>query len=438
MNPTLLKFQEGPDEAHFNEWDNEELPVPSMEDFKRVLHIGHGGYGDVYKVKYNNKLYALKIVKSNFKSNEKKALSLLKDCSNIVHMFWGLSNAIILEFTSMGSIYDLIQVRGRLSNLEAANITRQTLQGLKVVHDRGIIHCDIKCSNILIFPNGEIKICDFGLCQFINGEDSKRSNEGHEGSIYWLAPELVKDHTRNYDFKSDIWSLGCSVIEMINGSPPFSGYGYAKVLHLLSELKSPQEVMNGLDNFKCCVFLSECLIINPIKRPNVDLLLENTWVKVKRNVLKYVEFAQNEDDEDEKNQLLSKYKEDEEECDDFDINGGVDVWPIVQNLETANDSQIIQLTSMEIHGQNWILLKRKIVPMLISHLNNSCDIALQLANVVFNEDREQLEKFIFSGYLPQLLSKHHGESLHVFIEILLNHPKGLEWFKIAGGEIKKN
>lgn len=406
VNPKLLKFQEGPTDGEFDDWEESQgvEEAPDATEFKRVSLIGHGGYGDVFKVKYKNKVYAMKTSNTKLETNEAAILKLLKPCINVIDIFWVLSDrSIVLEFTSMGSIYDLIHLRGKLSYLEASDITRQTLKGLVAIHAAGIVHCDIKCSNLLIFPfNGVVKICDFGLSQFAN---KTRSNEGHEGSIYWLAPELVKNYERKYDFKCDVWSVGCSVLEMINGVPPFNEYGYARVLHLLSQLATMSNMLVSVGDSNCLEFLNGCFVIDPARRSSVEDLLNTTWVKTGRNLLKYVEFKE----EDEKDQFLQKFQDSDSDSDGLEIN----------------DVQLLTPS------------KARITNLLITQLksNKPWDSALHLANDVYRMDNLELEKLVYSGYLPQLLSGTPTESLHAFIKIMKAHPEGLKWFKIAGGEV---
>jgi len=463
INAKLLKFQENENESNI---EGDLMTDPTINDFKILTKAGHGGYGDVYKVQYQHQIYALKRTKRSHSNIESGILNLLKGKDHIVQLIWDLSSSIetdlVMEFTPIGSIYDLIKHRGRLSNLEGALFTKQVLKGLNTLHDYNIVHCDLKCSNLLVFKGGIVKICDFGLSQITNNIVSNtggyfdlngnrnitavNNREGHEGSIYWLSPEIVKDHTRTYDFKCDIWSLGCCIVEMLKGKPPLSQFGYMKALHLLGQLQaSDLDQYFGLAdaNFQCKKVLSACFTLDPSKRPLSFHVLELEWFQKNDDFIKYIEFGLEEEGLQEqkiKTQLLSHFKEDmEDDLDGFDFQDSeldsFGIWDLVNNLERADDDQIIHLSQLKLNKGHLKLLKNKILNLLQIRLfeTNRWNSILELANTLFERDLDLLNKFIISGYLPKLLSQTPTESLLRFTKILKGLPQGSLYFQVAGG-----
>jgi serine/threonine protein kinase len=98
-----------------------------------------------------------------------------------------------------------------LMESQVSHYTRQILQGLKYVHSCNVIHRDLKCANILVTEFGNIKLAGFGLSIM---EDSQSLKPGSRSS-YWMAPEIANRRSGGYDSRADIWSFGCTVVEML-------------------------------------------------------------------------------------------------------------------------------------------------------------------------------------------------------------------------------
>ncbi|KAF2320167.1 hypothetical protein GH714_024859 [Hevea brasiliensis] len=124
---------------------------------------------------------------------------------------------IFLELATKGSLAKLYQ-KYHLRDSQVSAYTRQILSGLKYLHDQDVVHRDIKCANILVDANGSVKLADFGLAKATKLKDVKSS----KGTPYWMAPEVVNLKNRGYGLAADIWSLGCTVLEMLTGRPPYS------------------------------------------------------------------------------------------------------------------------------------------------------------------------------------------------------------------------
>ncbi|KAL5679878.1 hypothetical protein ACJX0J_006263, partial [Zea mays] len=125
---------------------------------------------------------------------------------------------IFLELLTQGSLALLYQ-RYRLRDTHVSAYTRQILNGLIYLHEKNIVHRDIKCANILVHANGSVKLADFGLAKEITKFNAVKSCKG---TVYWMAPEVVNPK-KTYGPAADIWSLGCTVLEMLTRQIPYPG-----------------------------------------------------------------------------------------------------------------------------------------------------------------------------------------------------------------------
>lgn len=135
----------------------------------------------------------------------------------------GVHLNIFLEYVPGGSVATLLKNYGAFEEALVRNFVRQILQGLSYLHERDIIHRDIKGGNILVDNKGGIKISDFGISKKV--EDSiltsaRVHRPSLQGSVFWMAPEVVKQ--TSYTLKADIWSVGCLVVEMLTGEHPWA------------------------------------------------------------------------------------------------------------------------------------------------------------------------------------------------------------------------
>ena len=190
---------------------------------------------------------------------------------------------VIMEYMQGGALTDLIDnspTSGTsdpaLTEPQIAYILRETCQGLQFLHQRHIIHRDIKSDNVLISTNGDIKITDFGFCAKLTANRSKRATL--VGTPYWMAPEVVKQ--QSYDEKVDVWSLGIMCIEMLEGDPPYMiDEEPLKVLFLIAtngtpRLKYPQGLSVELKRF-----LSVCLCVDVRFRASASELLAHKFLE---------------------------------------------------------------------------------------------------------------------------------------------------------------
>lgn len=147
-----------------------------------------------------------------------------------------------------------------------AYILLQTVRGLNTLHNRNIMHRDIKSDNILINSIGDIKLADFGYSAQLTQE--KKGRNTRVGTIYWMAPELIKGK-KQYDSKVDIWSFGIFAIELADGEPPYLGKSQAKILLKIVQKDPP--ALKGKDwspLFR--EFVSKCLNKDPELRYSAE------------------------------------------------------------------------------------------------------------------------------------------------------------------------
>ncbi|CEI86220.1 hypothetical protein RMCBS344292_00663 [Rhizopus microsporus] len=185
---------------------------------------------------------------------------------------------IFLEYVSGGSLSSRLSVHGPFDESLTRYITKQICSGLAYLHSRNILHRDIKAANILIEQDGICKISDFGLSKKNDYDEvyDENSRMSLRGSIYWMAPEVVKNEP--YSAKVDIWSLGCTVLEMLTGQRPWLALSQIAAIYNLGRLNSP----NIPDHISNCAkdFLKQCFIIDPIQRPTATNLLEHEFLNI--------------------------------------------------------------------------------------------------------------------------------------------------------------
>ena len=261
--------------------------------FEAIQRIGKGSSCQVYTVisKIDNKLYAIK--ESSSKENEdiiKNEVSIFKHLNNespyIIHFydfFKGKNEhnkpclCIQLEYCEYGNIREILKkgkkLNIKITEMEISAIIYMVLQGIKFIHEKNLINRDIKGRNILVGKNGNVKLCDFGICKrYI--ENGMKKFRG--GSPYWMAPEILKKEEYNQNI--DIWALGITCIELAEYEPPYSKYSPEEVLKKI--IKNPPKGLNEPEkwSYEFNDFIKKCLEIDKNKRPFAGELLKHDFI----------------------------------------------------------------------------------------------------------------------------------------------------------------
>ncbi|MGN1348733.1 MAG: Stk1 family PASTA domain-containing Ser/Thr kinase, partial [Acutalibacteraceae bacterium] len=217
--------------------------------------IGVGGMAVVYKAFDNidKKIVAVKILKEEYLAdedfkrrfkNESKAIAVLSH-PNIVKVldvsFGDRLQYIVMEYVEGITLKEYIEQQGVVRTREALYFVMQILRALQHAHDKGIVHRDIKPQNIMLIENGSIKVTDFGIATFSRGETKTMTNSAI-GSVHYISPEQAKGSMT--DAKSDIYSVGVVLYEMLTGSLPFQSDNAVSVavMQVQKQPKSPREI----------------------------------------------------------------------------------------------------------------------------------------------------------------------------------------------------
>ncbi|XP_026708426.1 mitogen-activated protein kinase kinase kinase 19 isoform X2 [Athene cunicularia] len=259
--------------------------------------LGKGAYGTVYcGLTSQGQLIAVKQVvldTSDQLTTEKEyqkfheevdLLKTLKHVNIVTYLGTSLEDnilSIFMEFVPGGSISSILNRFGPLPEIVLCKYTKQILQGVAYLHDNCVVHRDIKGNNVMLMPNGIVKLIDFGCARrlawvSLSGTQSEMLKSVH-GTPYWMAPEVINES--GYGRKSDIWSIGCTVFEMATGKPPLASMDRIAAMFYIGAHRGLMPSLPDRFSSTAVDFVHACLTRDQHERPSALQLLEHPFVK---------------------------------------------------------------------------------------------------------------------------------------------------------------
>eukprot|EP01012_Entosiphon_sulcatum_P037971 TRINITY_DN4898_c0_g1_i1.p1 TRINITY_DN4898_c0_g1~~TRINITY_DN4898_c0_g1_i1.p1 ORF type:complete len:480 (-),score=121.06 TRINITY_DN4898_c0_g1_i1:81-1520(-) len=248
--------------------------------------LGEGGFGTVYRGlnKATGELVAIKEIRlAGCRDNE------IQDILREMHLLQSLNHPhivrllgfaktestglIVMEFAPGGSLYSLMREFRTISEDTMRRYTRQLLSGLVYLHSKGVVHRDIKPMNVLISGDGTVKLADFGASRQLS--DLSTVATGLMGTPVYMAPEAVR--LMKVTRAGDIWSLGCTLLEVLTGNRPWSELGNVPLVSLVFQIGSSKrhpKISCGVSEL-AADFLLQTFVIDAKCRPTAEQLLLN-------------------------------------------------------------------------------------------------------------------------------------------------------------------
>lgn len=326
--------------------------------YEVLSKIGAGGMADVYKGKDHmlNRYVAIKVLKKEFKEDEnfvRKFRSEAQAAAGLIHP--NVVNVydvgedrglyyMVMELVEGITLKEYIDKKGRLSHKETISIAIQMCTGIGVAHAANIIHRDIKPQNIIISKDGKVKVTDFGIAK---ATTSNTISSNAMGSVHYTSPEQARGGFS--DQKSDIYSIGITLYEMVTGQVPFDGDSTVSVAikHLQEEITPPSEIVpdipysleqiilkctqkNGERRYKNTDELIQDLkrslvdpdgdfvIIPPLGNADTVIITDEELDDIRSSYDDEDEFDEYDEDEYGDEEEFDEYDEDDDEYDEYD------------------------------------------------------------------------------------------------------------------------
>ena len=327
--------------------------------YEVLSKVGAGGMADVYKGhdQMLNRYVAIKVLKKEFREDENFVRKFRSEAQasagllhpNVVNVYdVGEDRGLyymVMELVEGITLKEYIEKKGRLSHKEVISIAIQMCSGIGAAHAAGIIHRDIKPQNIIISKDGKVKVTDFGIAKAVT---SNTISTNAMGSVHYTSPEQARGGFS--DQKSDIYSIGITLYEMVTGQVPFDGDSTVSVAikHLQEEITAPSELVSDIP-YSLEQIILKCTQKNAERRyPNTDELIQD----LKRSLVdpdgdfvvipplgnadtliitdeeldeiqnSYDEDEYDEDEYDEDEYDEDEYDEDEYDEDEYDVDDG--------------------------------------------------------------------------------------------------------------------
>ncbi|KAG5487044.1 hypothetical protein LSCM1_07714 [Leishmania martiniquensis] len=271
------------------------LDDSDLEGWTPLKTIGKGSFGAVYTALLRNgrtvccKVIELGSVESEEEMDKlRNEIALMKRLRhpNCVQYYGSLEDKakntlnIFMEYVSGGTLTSFVAKFKMIPLNTLRQWIYQMVCGVKYLHQCGIVHRDIKGDNVLVSVDGIVKLADFGCSKAI--DDVCSATHGCStmvGTPYWMAPEVIKCEAGGYGMKSDIWSIGCTIVEMLTGKPPWPECNsmWAAVYKIANSTGLPTEIPDDVDP-QLMDLLERCFERNPKLRPTAEEMLKHPFL----------------------------------------------------------------------------------------------------------------------------------------------------------------